>query len=95
MKIILISTFVAVLMFTVFTHVSLAQSTDITLPVSPPILIVPSSGDINGDKSVNLLDYTLLSKAYGTNDAASDLNHDKLVDLLDFTILSGNFGMSI
>ncbi len=49
-------------------------------------------GDINGDGSVNILDYTLLANAFGTNNSASDLNHDGIVNILDYTILSNNFG---
>ncbi len=57
---------------------------------SPTSLI----GDINGDRIVNILDYTLLANAFGTNNTASDLNHDGTVNILDYTILSNNFGRS-
>jgi hypothetical protein len=49
-------------------------------------------GDINGDRIVNILDFTLLSNAFGTNNSAADLNHDSIVNILDFTLLSNNFG---
>jgi hypothetical protein len=91
----LASVIIAFFLFIVFVHEASAQNSDITLPASPPTLDSPSPGDINGDKIVNLLDYTLLSKAYGTDNTASDLNHDKVVDLLDFTILNSNFGSTV
>jgi hypothetical protein len=54
----------------------------------------PLLGDINGDGMVNILDYTLLSNAFGTTNPASDLNSDGTVNILDYTILSNNFGKS-
>lgn len=58
-----------------------------TTPTLPPI-----TGDINGDRVVNILDYTLLSNTFGTNNSASDLNKDGTVNILDYTLLSNNFG---
>lgn len=52
----------------------------------------PLPGDINGDRTVNILDYTLLSNAFGTNNTAADLNSDLTVNILDYIILSNNFG---
>ena len=49
-------------------------------------------GDINGDGIVNIIDFTLLSNAFGTNDTTADINSDGIVNVLDFTILSNNFG---
>ena len=59
------------------------------------VVVVPSStlqGDINTDGVVNILDYTLLSNAFGTSDADADINSDSIVNILDYTILSINFG---
>jgi pectate lyase len=64
-----------------------------TLSPNPTITRLP--GDINTDRVVNLLDYTMLSNAFGTNNTAADLNTDHTVDLLDFTLLNNNFGKSI
>ncbi len=67
-----------------------------TLPTSsittPTTTVAPLPGDINGDRVVNILDYTLLSNSFGTNNSASDLNRDGSVNILDFTILSNNYG---
>ena len=59
-----------------------------------PVSITPTPlvGDINGDKVVNALDYTLLSNAFGTNNSSADLNKDGIVNILDYTLLSNNFG---
>jgi hypothetical protein len=70
-----------------------------TVTPSPLPTMTPTStplvGDINTDKVVNLLDYTLLSNAFGTNNTAADLNTDHTINLLDYTILSNNFGKRI
>ena len=49
-------------------------------------------GDVNRDGIVNVLDFTLLSNAFGTDDVNTDINGDGIVNVLDFTILSNNFG---
>jgi VCBS repeat-containing protein len=57
------------------------------------------NGDVNGDNSVDLLDYFALSDAYGSSvgdptfNAEADLNGDDSVDLLDYFILSDNYGL--
>jgi hypothetical protein len=50
------------------------------------------AGDINGDNRINILDFTLLSNAFGTANSAADLNGDGTVNILDFTLLSNGFG---
>jgi len=68
-------------------------------PTHPPTTPMPTgtnlAGDINGDGIVNILDYTLLSNAFGTNNSSADLNKDGIVNILDYTILSNNFGKSV
>ena len=67
-----------------------------TNTITPTITSTPTPtplpGDINGDRVVNILDYTLLSNAFGTSNAASDLNDDGIVNILDYILLSNNFG---
>jgi len=59
-----------------------------------------TNGDINNDNTVNLLDFSALSSAYGSStggtgwNAEADLNGDGTVNLLDFSILSSNYGLS-
>ncbi len=54
--------------------------------------------DINGDGSVNISDFGVLSAAFGSNPAspnwnpAADLNMDGAVNISDFGILSSEFG---
>ncbi len=67
------------------------------LPPTPTSSPTPTAqptitGDINNDGVVNILDYTLLSNAFGSSDPDSDLNDDGIVNILDYTILSNNFG---
>ena len=60
------------------------------------------AGDINGDNSVDVLDFGLLVNAYGSRasdpnsgyNAAVDLNGDGVVDVLDFGLLVNNYGQS-
>ncbi|MEM7681226.1 MAG: endonuclease/exonuclease/phosphatase family protein [Planctomycetota bacterium] len=65
---------------------------DLTLPA------VLLEGDANGDGSVDLLDFDVLSQNFGAGPgfgggvAGGDFNGDGSVDLLDFDILSQNFG---
>jgi hypothetical protein len=58
--------------------------------VTPPTTYI--QGDINKDGTVNVLDFTLLSNAFGTGSVEADINGDGIVNILDFTILSNNFG---
>lgn len=58
------------------------------------------NGDVNGDNSVNAMDFLALRAAFGssTGDAAwnpfADLNGDGSVGIADFQILRANFGRS-
>jgi hypothetical protein len=55
----------------------------------------PLTGDINQDGIVNILDFTLLSNAFGAANSSADLNKDGMVNILDFTLLSNNFGKTL
>jgi hypothetical protein len=50
------------------------------------------SPDLNGDGTVDLLDFHLLRQAFGSSNPAADLNGDGTVDLLDFYILRQKVG---
>lgn len=52
------------------------------------------NGDVNGDNTVSLADFSILRTNFGTSHAASDLNGDGTVSLADFSILRTNFGQS-
>jgi len=64
--------------------------TEFTLNVGSPL--VPLPGDVNGDGSVNLVDFSLLAVVFGTANSSADFNGDGFVTLADFSILSENFG---
>jgi parallel beta-helix repeat protein len=48
--------------------------------------------DINGDRTVNILDAIILSNNYLTTNPIADLNGDGQVNILDSIILSNNYG---
>jgi len=58
------------------------------------------NGDVNGDGTIDLIDFSRLSAAYGSTtasptwDEAADLNGDGTVNLQDFSVLSSNYGKS-
>ncbi len=52
----------------------------------------PKTGDINGDGSVNVVDFSILLSKWNTSDSASDLNGDGIVNVVDFSILLSNWG---
>lgn len=57
-----------------------------------------TNGDVSGDGSINLVDFSQLSTAYGSQphkanwNEMADLNGDGRVNLTDFSILSSNYG---
>jgi agmatine/peptidylarginine deiminase len=56
------------------------------------------AGDANRDRSVNLLDFNILSFNFGQSPrtfSQGDFNYDGSVNLLDFNILSQRFGQSV
>ncbi len=61
-----------------------------TTPPPPPttgILL----GDINGDKIVNAIDWSIMNSKWFTSDATCDLNQDGVVNTLDYSILNSNW----
>ena len=60
-----------------------------TTPLTPSTAL---QGDINGDSTVNSLDWSIMNARWGTSDSAADLNHDGIVNSLDFSILNQNWG---
>jgi subtilisin family serine protease len=55
------------------------------------------NGDVDGNNTVTLTDYSVLSRAYGTRpgdfrwDARADLNGDLLVDMTDYALVRANY----
>src|SRR3989344_283273 len=52
-------------------------------------------GDLNNDKIVNSLDWSIMNGRWFTNDTAADLNIDGIVNSLDFSIMNGNWLKSV
>lgn len=52
------------------------------------------SGDCSDDNVVDVLDFSLLRAAFGTEEAAADFNEDGVVDVYDFSLLRTHFGMA-
>lgn len=52
------------------------------------------SGDCSDDNVIDVLDFSLLRSAFGTDNQVADLNNDGFVDVFDFSLLRTHFGMS-
>jgi hypothetical protein len=56
------------------------------------------AGDINGDKSVNILDVVAVTRCYGaweftpTYQWPADVRRDGKIDILDVVIVTGHYG---
>lgn len=64
-----------------------------------PILFSVSSttlvGDLNGDRTVNGLDWTIMEGQWFTSNSQSDLNSDGIVNSIDFSLMNANWGRVI
>lgn len=71
---------------------SLALGTNPT-PTPTPTPPIPATlkGDLNNDRIVNSLDWSIMNSKWFTSDATSDLNADGIVNSLDFSIMNGNW----
>ena len=58
-----------------------------TPPPPPP----PLAGDLNGDKTINSIDFSIMNGRWLTSDTTSDLNKDGTVNSLDFSMMNGNW----
>jgi hypothetical protein len=57
----------------------------------PPTLV----GDLNQDRTVNSLDWTMMANVWFTNDAVADINKDGVVNSIDFSLMNQNWGRTI
>ncbi|OHA89227.1 MAG: hypothetical protein A3C70_00035 [Candidatus Zambryskibacteria bacterium RIFCSPHIGHO2_02_FULL_43_14] len=48
-------------------------------------------GDLNNDRIVNSLDWSIMNSRWFMNDVTADLNTDGIVNSLDFSIMNGNW----
>lgn len=62
------------------------------------IVLVTIAGDVNGDKTVNGVDLSIVSQAYGSSkgepryNPIADINEDELVDIRDIFLVARNLG---
>ncbi len=58
--------------------------------------LVSYRGDLNNDRTVNVLDFGILKTNYGntTPGNVSDINRDNTVNVLDFGIFKADYGLS-
>ena len=59
-----------------------------TTPAPTPTTL---AGDLNGDRVINSIDFSIMNGAWLTNNATSDLNKDGTVNSLDFSIMNSNW----
>ncbi|MBN1640431.1 MAG: hypothetical protein JXA09_04275 [Anaerolineae bacterium] len=62
---------------------------------SPEITLTPATlwgGDINGDRTIDILDIVYIGAQFGGHDPLADLNGDGSVDILDIVLTASNFG---
>ncbi len=52
-------------------------------------------GDLNGDKIVNSLDWSIMNNKWFTSDSTADINHDGIVNTIDFSLLNANWFKTI
>jgi hypothetical protein len=53
--------------------------------------VVNSSGDVNGDGTIDILDMVTITASFGTSDTTADINSDGTVDILDVVTAANNF----
>ena len=58
---------------------------------TPPPSPSPLLGDLNQDKIVNSLDWSIMNSHWFSSDPVSDLNHDGIVNAIDFSLLNANW----
>jgi hypothetical protein len=58
---------------------------------SPPPPTTTLKGDLNNDRIVNSLDWSIMNSRWFTSDSTADLNTDGIVNSLDFSIMNGNW----
>ena len=75
-----------------------SSATTAPATASPAATTSNLMGDVNGDGTVNILDFNILEANYGKTSGATwamgDFNGDGKVDFADFTLLTQNWGAS-
>lgn len=68
-----------------------SSSTTPTPSSSPTPPVGALKGDLNNDRIVNSLDWSIMNSKWFTSDPIADLNTDGIVNSLDFSIMNGNW----
>ena len=61
------------------------------LALSQNFVVTALAGDLNGDRIINSIDFSIMNGAWLTNNATSDLNKDGIVNSLDFSLMNSNW----
>ncbi len=75
-------------MTAVYADNTTAPSVSATVTVSAATLLV---GDLNGDKIINSIDWSVMNSKWFTPDATADLNKDGLVNTIDWSLMNDNW----
>lgn len=78
---------------TVKNHLSYTKSAFDVNEAKENVNVTLKGGDVNGDGNINIVDFTRVVSAYGT-DSEIDINNDGTVNILDFTRIVSNYGTS-
>lgn len=57
-----------------------------------PINVDLKGGDLDDDGQVNLFDFVMIDRAFGSSDKDADVNSDGQVNLFDYVVVDANFG---
>jgi len=61
------------------------------IPTTPTLPLPPILGDLDGNGTVNSLDWSIMNSAWGTSNTQADLNNDGIVNTIDFSILNSSW----
>jgi parallel beta-helix repeat protein len=70
-------------------------------PLMNPLTAPQLATDINGDGKVDIIDISLVAKAYGSTpdhprwDARCDIDNNKIINIIDISMIAKNFGKTV
>ena len=67
-----------------------------TISFTPQSFLAPITGDVNGDRTVNIFDLVAVAGSFGQTGAGlvADINEDGSVNIFDLVIVARNFGQN-
>jgi hypothetical protein len=72
-----------------------------SLSDTPIILIMRYFADLDGDGTINILDISIVAKAFGAKledvnwNAAADFNNDQVINILDISMVAKDYGRTV